>query len=270
MAVDPNPYWAKAPSERVMKRLKQIKKLASSIMTVRRITYILNPGKHGKDLERAYNTTIKDVVRARIRRILPWGRIRESRCEFINDKGYSNVERFIEYYEGRELGEWYSLNKRPSHKRKFLVWFEKDTVDPEFKEICGEYDVPLVCGRGQATWTIKRKMSQLLSSKWTVLYCGDNDEKGREICDVIKRDLKYMRCHAKVIWAMVTDEMEEEYNLPSEARLDDFDLDDLKEVLRKIILEYIDEEEYNRRVIQEEREIEYLEKCSVVIERPEE
>jgi len=274
MAVDPFPYWMKEPSKKVMERLQKITSMITSTMTVRRICYMLFPGVHGKKLENAYNNTIKDVVRLRIRGEVDWDMIRESRCEFVQPWDYyafDNVDDFIatESDDGETLADRYERNRSAAHLRNILVWFEKDTVEPEFKEICGKYHVPIVCGRGQATWSIKKKLSDFLNDGWVVLYCGDNDEKGHEIMDVIERDLKYFDCDAEVKWVMVTEEMEEEYNLPEEARLDDFDLEDLKSILENIILKYIDKKKLKEIEDDEEEDRERLRNCRLVLEEDE-
>lgn len=272
MAVDPFPYWMKEPSKKVMERLNKIVSMITSTMTVRRVCYMLFPGVHGKKLENAYNNTIKDVVRLRIREMLPWDSIRESRCEFVKPYDYyafDNLEDFIatESDDGETLADRYERNMSITHLRNILVWFEKDTVEPEFKEVCKKYHVPLVCGRGQATWSIKKKLGDFLNADWIVLYCGDNDEKGREIMDVIERDFRYLGCDAEVQWVMVTEEMEAEYDLPEEARLDDFDLEDLKSILENIILEYIDKDELKKLKDEEKKDRQQLRKCKLVLEK---
>lgn len=266
MAVDLYPYWMKPPSKKVMERLKKIAGMVTSTVTVRRIAYMLFPGVHGKKLENAYNNTIKDVVRLRIRGMIGWDMIRESRCEFIEPMGYDDVDDYILNLEqdGEELASGYRRDRRDAHIRDFMVWFEKDTVEPEFKKICRRYHVPIVCGRGQATWSIKKQMSEFLGKGWLVLYCGDNDEKGHEIKDVIERDLAYHNCPCEIKWAMVTDEMEEKYDLPSEARLDDFDLGDLEKILEGIILEYIDKDKLKEIENQETEDKKRLQHCRLV------
>lgn len=263
MTVDEKPYWLQRPRGEVLRRLELVRNLASAtVRTVRRITYLLYPKTKGKELEKRYNTTIKDVVRARILGIIPWKNIREVRCKFTEPKGRKDMKEFLEKAEVvKKLGDQYFRDRRPAHKRKFLVWFEAQAVEEEFEDVCYTYDVPYVCGRGQATWSIKNKMAtEKLDGEWLILYFGDNDEKGHEIYDVIKRDLKYRGCAAKMEWVAVTPEIEEEYNLPEGSRIDGFELEDLKNLIENIIIEYIDIEKYNEIIETEQRERDILNK----------
>ena len=271
MTVSKNPYWKRNPNRVVSERLDKISKVASKIeRTVRRITYILYPKLHGKELENAYNNTVKDVVRARITGIVPWKNIRESRTKLVDREGYDDIGHFLFCQEVEDLEKYYSLSKRPSHKKRFLVWFEKETVLSEFEAVCSKYDVPYLCGRGQATWTRKHHMAvDKLDGSWDVLYFGDNDEKGHEIHEVIERDLEYFGCKANVRWVMMTKAIEDKYDLPEEARLDGLELDDLENEIEEIVLAYIDIEKYKKILRQEKTDKVDLQKYKLVLQKKE-
>ena len=259
MAVDSYPYWMKPPSPKVLERLKKIAALVrGSKRTVRNIAYALYPNLHGKELDNAYNVTIKDVVRCRIMGLIPWSAIKESRCTFTNEKGHKDLDAFYKWWENFDLTDHYELTRKPAHTRKILVWFEKETVQDEIGGVCDRYHIPWVCGRGQATWSIKERMSKFLNSEWTLVYLGDNDEKGREIYQVIKRDLKHMNCHCKFEWAGITDEQEEELGIPEESRLDGMELDVLEELVESIVLENIDKDILAEIEEEEEKHMEIL------------
>lgn len=254
-----HPYWLKKPKPKVLARIKEIRDLwATTERTVRNICYKLYPKLHGKALDRAYNTTVKDVVRGRLHHGILWENIRESRVKYSSGTGWANTQYYIDYLEGRDVSEFYSRDKTPSHKCRFEVWFEKDTVAPEFGRVCRKYDIPFLSCRGQLTWSAKKKASERLGSGDLVLYFGDNDEKGREIFEVIKFAMKYLGVEATFLWAGLTDEQEEKYNLPEDCRLDGMELEDLQGLIEAIVLEHIDLDEFNEILKQERKDIEFL------------
>lgn len=259
LAVDLRPYWTKPPSKKVRERLEKIADLLSgTVRTVRNIAYALYPDLHGKELDNAYNVTVKDVVRARIMGLVDWDSIRESRCTFKNLQGYSSVDSFWKAQELDALWEKYCLDRRPAHIHNFLVWFEKETVIKEIGDTCTDYDVPWVCGRGQATWSIKKTLADFMDGSWTVLYMGDNDEKGLEIYEVIRRDLRFLGCRCEVEWVAITDQQADIMGIPRDSRLDGMDLTQLENLTEKIILEHIDEDKLKEIEEQEAKDIEYL------------
>ena len=247
------------PSKAVRERMEKIAAmLQGTVRTVRNITYALYPELHGKDLDNAYNITVKDVVRCRIRGLVDWDSIKESRCTFKNEAGYDDIDDFWADQELENLWERYCLDRRPAWKSNILIMFEKETVQDWIEEVCEKYDVPWVCGRGQATWSIKKTLADFLDGSWTLLYMGDNDYKGEEIYDVIRRDLKYLGCKCRFRWVAITDQQADEMNIPRDSRLDALDEEDLKELTEKIILEYIDIQKLRQIERQEAHDREYL------------
>jgi len=238
----------------------------NGIMTIRNITYKLYPGLHGKKLANAYDTTIKDIVRGRTNfNSLPvsigWDSIRESRVTYGKQLKWDDLEEFYQWLDN--FKERYSKDKIPCHKKVIECWFEKETVIDEFEEVCNKYSIPFLATRGQLTWTAKRKASERLGSDAIILYFGDNDPKGYEIFETIKRDLEYLGCGAEIIWAGVTQAQEKEYNLPEESRLDGFELKDLKKVIEGCIKNYIDLEVFKELCKKELEEKETLDRTSI-------
>ncbi len=269
MTVELYPYWMRRPSKAVMDRLAIIASLTqNTVRTVRNITYKLYPDLHGKALDVAYNRTIKDVVRGRIMGLVPWQNIRESRIEFHSPNGYESQDSYVKSLIDENFWKWYRRSRRPAHLHPIECWFEKTTVEPEFAEVCGRYDIPYLSTRGQFPWTAK-KNSDRLTEQHLILYFGDRDEKGQEIRDVIKRDLTYLGIPCNIEWVAVTPEQEQRFGLPSGARLDGFELEDLKTVIEEAIQPHIDQELYNSIIEEEEREIEELRRGRLVFERGE-
>ncbi len=254
MVVELRPYWMKTPSGRVRGRLAQIASLVEGqVRTVRNITYRLYPDAKGKILERAYNTTIKDVVRGRVLGLVPWDRIREERVERHSPNGWATSQAYLDHLLDPDQWKYYAKSKRAAHRVPIEVWFEKATVEPEFRKVCNRYDVPFMSTRGQLTWSAK-KASERLREKTVILYFGDNDETGDEIAAVIRREFRYLGVPATLEWAGVTPEQEGRFHLPPGARLDGFDLEDLETVIEEELAPYIDLDRFREIVAEEERE----------------
>ncbi len=267
MTISKIPYWQRKPSKKVTEWVQNISNLLSDgqVRTVRNITYHFYPGIHGKELDLAYHNIVKYIVRGRaVTHTIKWNSIRESRVKLNAGKGWENTKEFIDYHT-KDLADRYSRDKTPSHMKQFEVWFEKDTIEPEFSEVCGKYDVPNMATRGQLTWTAKKKASERLDGDSVILYFGDNDGKGREIFDVICRDLKYLGCGVRVLWAGITGKQELKYGLSPECRLDGVDLEDLKRIVEKAVLRYIDVDKFNAIIRQEGKDIKLLEGLKITV-----
>ena len=263
------PYYQKYPGETVFKRLRIIQQLAANeVRTVRNISYLLYPGLHGEAINKKYALTIQDVVRARILGMIPWENIREAKPHYHSPQGWTSVESFKDYVTDKErLVKAYSLDKRPSHRRPIVVIFEKDTVIRQFANVCGKYDIRYVNCGGQLSWTEKNKLATMrLDDMDLILYFGDNDDSGYMIHDVIKRDIRYRGCNSPIKWVALTDEQEERFNQPRNARLDGLNLSDLEILIEEIVVEYIDLEVYQDIVDQEKEDKDRIRNWTITIE----
>lgn len=271
MAIDETPYWMRKPKPKVVERMNKIKEiLGNAERTVRNIAYKLYPELHGKLLDQKYNTTIKDIVRMRTSGMISFEQIRESRTKLVDPNGYENVDDFIDRYSTEDCSTLYFRSKRPSHLHPFEIWYEKDTLTPEFKSECNKYDVPNLCIRGQAQWSTEHKAFKRLTKDHVILYWGDNDEKGKEILEVVKRDLRFLGCKVKdenFLWVGVTPEQEKRFGLPENARLDGFDLDDLETLIEEVIREHINLDKYDEILKQEEKDEKYLKGYRLKVEK---
>lgn len=277
MPVSTYPYWMKRPSEAVFRRLQKIQALtANAVRTVRNIAYKLYPGLHGEAIKKEYNTTIKDVVRGRILGMIPWDNIREAKAHWHSPRGWTDVDTYRDYQVDHitdvdMLATMYSRDKRPSHLRPIVVIFEKDTVVEQFVKVCRKYNVRYDNLGGQCSWTEKNKLAtRRLSDDDLVLYFGDNDTRGIEIFEVIKRDLRYQKCHATLHWVALTRDQEERFGLPENAALDGLDEDDLEDLVEEIVVEYIDLEIYEEIVDQEKKDKKRIRAWTVTAEIEEE
>lgn len=261
MVVQDRPYWVREPTQNTMERLQSIAGIVENHdrqLTVRAITYKLYGEEvHGKELENAYSRTCKDVVRARVLGLVPWSAISEERVQRGGGGGWRGPESYLQQrLDPDSVAQGFRLDRSPAHERPLQVWYEKDTVTDFFREVCREFGVRYVCTRGQMPWTAKKNAADDLPEDALILYFGDNDPKGREIRDVIRRDLRFLadRLDEKppsVEWAGVTDDHEERFDLPGEARLDGVDPGDLQEMVADEIREHVDVDELERIVTQE-------------------
>lgn len=270
MTAEARPYWLRRPSKQVAERLLKIASIcAGTVRTVRNITYRLYPNLHGKDLDRAYNTTVKDVVRARLAGLVSWDSIREERVTRRSPDGFRDRDAFVDSLVDPEFWRGYSLSRRPAHRRPIEVWFEKSTVEPEFARVCRRYDIPYLSTRGQLTFTAKRNADRLPDGH-VVLYFGDNDEKGHEIRDVIERDTTYLGFRANLKWVCVTREQEERFGLPDGARLDGLELEDLESIIEEEVLRYVDQDVLAQIEREENRDLQVLRSGRLKFEEGEE
>lgn len=267
MTVSETPYWVRTPQGAVRERIEQIARIVDDQdekLTVRAITYKLYGEEvHGKELERAYNRTCKDVVRARVLGAIPWSAVSEERVESGGSTGWSSRDAYLDYHlDVDRLANGFKLNREPAHERPIRVWFEKATVLEYVAEVCREYGVLYTCTRGQMPWTAKKNAADELDPDTAILYFGDNDDKGREIRDVIDRDLRYLADEIgatppDVLWAGVDAEHEARFELPPNARLDGLDPGDLRDLVAESIRGFVDEEHLEQIVANEadEREL---------------
>lgn len=264
MTVRERPYWVREPQQATMDRLHAIQAIVEAYdeqLTVRAITYKLyGESVHGKELENAYNRTSKDLVRARVLGIVPWSAISEERVKKGGGGGWANLEAYLDYHlDVDRLTDMFRRDRSPAHERPIQVWFEKATVMDYISEVCRDFGVKYVCPRGQMPWTAKKNAADALNPDTVILYFGDNDEKGREIRDVIDRDLHFLARKLgteapHIRWAGVTDQHESEYDLPRNARLDGVEPDDLRDMVRAAIREYVDLDTLNQIVATEEEQ----------------
>ena len=252
--IDERPYWAATPRQPTLDRLDRLASIVSEHgepMTVRAITYKLYPDAHGQDLTKDYNKTCKDAVRARVLGLVPWDSIKEGRVESGGQRlGDGDPSAYLDRcLDADRIAADYHVDRTEAHRVPIEVWFEKATVVDDFEDVCGPLDARYVCTRGQSPWTTKRQASQRLSGDARILYFGDNDEKGREIANVIDRDLRYLAAETDgddgaptVEWCGVTEEHEARFGLPAGARLDGLDPADLRSIIEESVGRYIDQD----------------------------
>lgn len=248
-------YWMAKSDENTQIRLNKIMMiLGNSIRTVRNIAYKLYPNLHGKALDNAYTNTIRDTVKLRTAGLISFEQIKETRAHVRNVQGYKDIEDFIKCQIKTDLSQYYFLTRRPSHIQPIETWFEKETIIDDFEEICGDYDIPTLSMRGKPQWSSLKKASDRLTDDHIVLYFGDNDEVGRQIYQTIQDYIHFLGCECTFRWCGITDEQEKKYGLPSNARIDGLDTEDLHEVIETEILKYIDIDKLKKIEEQEEKD----------------
>lgn len=260
MAVDENPYWARSPQQATEERLKELADILDEYdepITVRALTYKAHPDAHGKQLKKKYQDTVADCVRGRTQGYIQWESLKEERTGHnVPVGGFDEVDNYLETaLNAEKIARRFRRDKTPAHKQKVECWFEKATVADDFKEVCHPYDIRQVSTRGQVTWTTKKHAADRLGGDAVIIYFGDNDDKGREIPDVLERDLNYLTDEnaPDVIWGGVTEEHERKYGMPSESRLDAFEPQDLRDIIRENVEKYINMKQY-RQIVEEEEQ----------------
>ncbi|MDH3779363.1 MAG: hypothetical protein OES15_00760 [Nitrosopumilus sp.] len=158
------------------------------------------------------------------------------------------------------------------------VWVEKDALSGVLEPVTRKYHVHLLVNRGYSSTSALHesvlRIKQQQDKECIILYLGDHDPSGKNMITDIKNRLEQFQCDATVRDVALTMEQIKQYNLPpnsakkSDPRSDKYikrhgnlswELDALTpEVLNQLVSshieEFLDMDEYQRIINQEEEE----------------
>ncbi|MDH3517216.1 MAG: hypothetical protein OEM44_10470 [Nitrosopumilus sp.] len=158
------------------------------------------------------------------------------------------------------------------------VWVEKDALSGVLEPVTRKYHIHLLVNRGYSSTSALHesvlRIKQQQDKECVILYLGDHDPSGKNMITDIKNRLKQFQCDATVRNVALTMEQIKQYNLPpnpakkSDPRSDKYikrhgnlswELDALTpEVLNQLVSsnieEFLDMDEYQRVIDQEEEE----------------
>jgi len=158
------------------------------------------------------------------------------------------------------------------------VWVEKDALSGVLEPVTRKYHVHLLVNRGYSSTSALHesvlRIKQQRDKECVILYLGDHDPSGKNMITDIKNRLEQFQCDATVKDVALTMEQIKQYNLPpnsakkSDPRSDEYikrhgnlswELDALTpEVLNQLVSshieEFLDMDEYQRIMDQEEEE----------------
>jgi len=158
------------------------------------------------------------------------------------------------------------------------VWVEKDALSGVLEPVTRKYHVHLLVNRGYSSTSALHesvlRIKQQQDKECVILYLGDHDPSGKNMITDIRNRLEQFQCDATVRDVALTMEQIKQYNLPpnpakkSDPRSDKYikrhgnlswELDALTpEVLNQLVSshieEFLDMDEYQRVIDQEEEE----------------
>lgn len=265
------PYWLRN-IKLIKARLDKILQLINNeSKTVRNISYKLYPDLEGKALDSKYNLTIKDTVILRMKGLLPFNLIKESRSHVHEVRNAHSVNDFIDYFEQLQLSKIYCKNKKSAFDSYIEVWFEKDTVFDIFQEICDLYTIPMLCLRGKSQLSsIRKGFERFKDKKGHILYFADLDKSGIQNYKDIRRKFQYWGSDCTLHWCGITKQQLTTYTYVRGYRLDGFNSTDLYSIIDSAIQEYLDVSKFTQLLKEEKQERKQLQDYSIVVSKRQE
>jgi len=174
----------------------------------------------------------------------------------------------------------YRLNRMKYQALYIEVWIEKDALSSVFLRVTQKYHIRLMVNRGYSSVSAMYKAAQRINENpCAILYFGDHDPSGLDMVRDIKDRLYEFDCYPDVKHMAITKEHIEEFNPPpNPAKITDpraesyiskfgnesWELDALppnvlEDIVMKGILDLIDEDLYNKMLLQEKKDIKNLE-----------
>lgn len=181
-------------------------------MTVRQVYYQLVSRQVIENTMAQYKSVSRALVNARLDGSIPWGWLEDrTRGARSNDGSYDNLAdfaKYIQYYYKRDF--W------ATQQKQLEVWEEKDALSSVFGDALYSYRVTYNVGRGFDGWDSIYKASRRYGSgeNVTVLYFGDFDPSGEEMCTSLKKRLAELGSHPTIYKVALTKEEVIRYNLP--------------------------------------------------------
>ncbi len=156
-------------------------------MSARRVFYELVAALLVAKLDKVYEQVCTMLVRLRKAGMIPWEKIVDGLRRIEQPVTWESIAEQIEYYSRhfrRSLADAYDAT--------VLIWCEKDSIIPVVREVCDEYDVALLCGRGFNSWSYLHEAAQHIAyagKPARIFYLGDHDPSGCAIDPAIINSL---------------------------------------------------------------------------------
>lgn len=179
-------------------------------MTVRQVYYQLVSRQVIENTRGAYQAVSNALVDARREGAIPW--------EWIEDR--LRRPRTVNMWDGlTEFAETclraYRRDVWATQPRLVEVWLEKDALSGIFQDVLDPYGVTLNVGRGYDGWdSIHNAAERYEDADVCVLYHGDFDPSGEDMCRSLKERLASLGCEPEIIKCALVGEDIEIYNLP--------------------------------------------------------
>jgi hypothetical protein len=181
-------------------------------MSLRQVYYRLVAQQIIPNTIASYRSLSGFLVNARRDGIIPWEWLEDrTRVARSSDGSYDSLAdfaRFIQYYYSRDF--WSTQEKQVE------VWEEKDALSGVFSDALAPYRVTYNIGKGFDGWDSIYKASRRYGTgeNVTVLYFGDFDPSGEEMCTSLKKRLAELGSYPTIQKIALTKADVVRYDLP--------------------------------------------------------
>jgi hypothetical protein len=217
--------------------------------------------------EAGYDKVQRQVLAMRRAGVLPYSFIADSTRWIRKPQSYSGLRAFFEH--GRKT---YRRALWDNQKAYVQLWCEKDAIAGILHDVTAEWDVPLLVVRGYTSETFAYSAAEDIKSQHKPAYAyyfGDWDKHGVQISNDIERKLVEFGANTHFIRVAVLPQQITELRLPTRptkdpgwgdcVEIDAIPANKLRKLAEDCIVHHIDQEEYQRALLNEELERKSLE-----------
>ncbi|NSW83141.1 MAG: hypothetical protein HPY90_07680 [Syntrophothermus sp.] len=181
-------------------------------MTLRQVYYQLVSRHVIENTRSEYQRLSNALVKARQEGWIPWEWVEDRTRRPRDVSMWSGLDDFID-----TVRRAYRRDVWETQERYVVVWLEKDALSGVFEEITLEYGVTLLVGRGYNSWSIRKELAERfisLGKPAVVLYFGDFDPSGEDICRDLRESFSFFGIYPRVEKVALTREDVIRYKLP--------------------------------------------------------
>jgi hypothetical protein len=181
-------------------------------MTLRQVYYQLVARHVINNNRNEYQRLSNTLVKARQEGLLPWEWIEDRTRKPRQPAMWLDLPDFLKTVRGA-----YRKNIWISQDYYVELWLEKEALSGIFEPIAGKYGITVVVGRGYNSWSALREAAERIETMdrpAALLYFGDFDPSGEDICRALEEGLKFFGVFPKVEKVALTQNDVITYSLP--------------------------------------------------------
>ena len=200
--------------DKTLKLIEAARKVLSEYnpMTLRQVYYQL-VSRHIIDNNRGeYQRLSNALVKARQEGLIHWYWIEDRTRKPRRPSMFNDLRDFLDAVKNS-----YRRDIWTSQSRYVEVWLEKEALAGIFEQITWKYGITLVVGRGYNSWTALHDAAgriKRMARPATILYFGDFDPSGEDICRAIRDSLAYFDLTPEIEKVALTKDDVITHNLP--------------------------------------------------------
>lgn len=274
--------------ELLIKNVNEILKQYTMRLTLRQIYYRLVADYGLPNKRSSYNQLSRQLVKARENDEIDEYKIEDrARSTLGGDYGFGSADRFIEHQidDFAECDQYFSMPMWTNQDTYLEVWVEKDALSRVISEVADDFNVRVAPSKGYSSYTfIKEAVERYEKHEdkdLVLLHYSDHDPSGIDMTrDLQARLNKYTYVDISVQRiALVYDQVKQYQLIPNPTKsadtrspdyrvnygdscweLDAIPPNNLQEIVKKSIQEYIDVDLWNKRVNEIKKNREYVKK----------